>query len=212
MSLSVVFYYLLILYFIIGLGYSIWYMLKPMARRDEDTIHTPRSVKSVFVPGLILTWPVTLIKWQKPIESYSNAIQPLLDLHLLLWTCLAITLSAISLIIVLNVPKEFNEKPIRLTSLVEKQNILATHESTENNIQLRGLAPDDLQLKVKFNQAPIQPAEILILNKDNQWLMIGVIAKQDSQLFSLPSGLIQGKIQLVIRDRKTNQLIQQINF
>ncbi|MEO5583340.1 MAG: hypothetical protein ABIR66_11650 [Saprospiraceae bacterium] len=212
MSLAVIFYYLLVLYFIIGLGYSIWYMLKPMARRDEDTRHTPRSVKSVFVPGLILTWPVTIIKWQKPIESYSNAIQPLLNLHLFLWAFLAITLPVITLIIVLHIPKEFQEKPIRLTSLIEKQNIIATRESTENSIQLRGLAPDDLQLKIKSNQTPLHPAEILVLNKDNQWLMIGAIGKQDSQLFSLPSGLIPGGIQLAIRDRKTNQLIQKINF
>ena len=107
MRTSTILYYFLVLYFLLGLVYAVWYMRKRMAYRDEDTINTSRSIKSVFIPGLILTWPLTLIKWQKPIEGYSNSIQPLLDRHLIMWISLAIILPAITLLSVLNVPKEF---------------------------------------------------------------------------------------------------------
>lgn len=212
MSIALVSYYFMLSYAGIGLVYTIHYMIKSMQSRDEDTIQTTPGIKAVFIPGLVLTWPITILHWKKPIDSYSNNVQDLQSSHLRSWILMAIALPLLTILALIYIPYETVDQPIRYTPLVSHPHILSTQSASHYTVNLRGTYPDSLQVEVLSTQAKPYANQTLLLNKDHRSYVLGQVTGNHVNLFSLPPGSMPGQINLTVQDEIKHVLLCEITF
>jgi hypothetical protein len=212
MNIALVICYFMLSYIVIGLVYAARYMVKSMGARDEDTIQTSARVKTIFIPGLVLTWPITILHWRKPIERYSNHVQPLQSNHLRIWIILSIVLPILSILALIHIQPEAIDQPVREHPDSLYQPILISKTAQEYTVNLRGIYPDSLQVEVLATQGKPHANQTVILNVDHHSYVLGLVASNHPNLFSLPQGMLPGRFNISVEDKIKHLLLCEITF